>query len=90
MSRRTFRRAAVLALVASLGVFSTPYAEAARAGSGREILIHTELSLRTFLYNMIDFLRSLSVTKDDPPPTNPGNDPTGDREGSSVNPWGRP
>jgi hypothetical protein len=91
MSRRTFRRIAVLVLiVSSLGVFSIPHAEAAQTHSGVGAAIQTSFSLRTFVYNMIDFLRSLSATKEDPPPNEPGNDPVGDREGSSGNPWGRP
>ncbi len=96
MSRRTFRRAAVLALVSSLGVLSIPRAEAAPSRRGAGAVIRTDLSLRTFVYSVIDLLRSLSAPKDDPPPnnpgSNPGNDPpgTGDREGSAGNPLGHP
>jgi hypothetical protein len=90
MSRRTFRRIAVLALVSSLGVLSIPRAEAAPSRSGTGAVIQTDLSLRTFVYSVINFLRSLSAPKDDPPPNNPGNDPTGNHEGSSGSPLGRP
>jgi hypothetical protein len=93
MFRRISCRAAVLVLVASLGTAAVPAAGAAQTRGGTGSAIQMSLSLRTFVYNMIDFLRSLSATKNDPPPPNqPGNDPpdSGSREGSSGNPLGPP
>jgi hypothetical protein len=92
MCSRTFRRFACLVLLSSLGALSVPGAEAAPV-RGRTALIQTGPSIRNFVYNMMDLLRSLSVNKDDPPPpNNPGDDPphTGNREGSSGCPVGRP
>lgn len=93
MFRRTLCRAAVLVLIAWLGTVAVPPAGAAQTRGDAGSVIQSSFSLRTFVYNMIDFLRSLSAPKSDPPPPNqPGNDPpgSGSREGASGSPLGRP
>lgn len=94
MSSRKLNRVAVLALVSSLGVSSLSLAGAAPAHGHGGPAVEADLSLRAFVYNVIDFLGSLSVVKSDPPPPNypPGCPPPGygSREGSSGCPVGRP
>ena len=93
MSSRRIRRSAVLAAAVSLGVCCIPSAEAAQARSRTGFVLREELSLRTFVQNVIFSWRSLSVTKSDPPPpNNPGSPPPGSegREGASGCPLGRP
>lgn len=85
-------RAAVLVLIASFGTAVPPAGAAQTRGDARSI-IQPSFFLRTFVYNVIDFLRSLSATKSDPPPPNhPGDDPsgTGSREGTAGCPLGHP
>jgi hypothetical protein len=90
MSRRMPHRAAVLVLIASLGI-TIPPARAVQTRSGIGPIGQPDFFILTFVYNMIDFLRSISVTKEDPPPNPPGSDPSPNPgEGSASNPLGRP
>jgi hypothetical protein len=84
MSRRTPRRAAVLVLISSLGILAVLPARAAQTRS--ELVIQPDVFVRTLVYNVIDFLRSLAATKDNPPPNGPPN--PGSYEGSSGCPLG--
>lgn len=93
MFRRTLCRAVVLVLIAWLGTVAVPPAGAAQTRGDAGSIIQSSFFLRTFVYNVIDFFRSLSATKSDPPPPNhPGDDPpgSGSREGSAGNPLGHP
>jgi len=68
MHHQKFRRAAILALVLSLGAVSIPLAEAVPFRDSGSI-IREELSSRTLLQSMVDFLRGLAA------PQPPGHEP---------------
>ena len=101
MSSRTIRRSTVLAVAVSLGMCLAS-SEAGQARNRAGSVLREELSLRTFVQHVISSLRSLAVTKSDPPPPNnpgnqPGNNPENNnsgsgnnQEGSSGCPLGRP
>jgi len=91
MSRCMSRRAAVLVLIASLGISAVPPARAVQTRSGIELIDQPDFFVRTFVYNMIYFLRSISVIKEGPPPNPPATDPSPNPgEGTANNPLGRP
>jgi hypothetical protein len=88
MSSRKLCRIAVLAFILSLGV---QHAHAAGAASRtNSSIIQGELSLRTLIQAMRDTWSIFPVTKDDPPPNNPGNDPNGPTNGNHEGTVGCP